>query len=124
MILPIDPFIYTKLSTLPALTGVSVDYWYPNSFEKLPVLAYRTSQRTSEMDYQDNEATYTDCTVELDLYTADGTDDTAYCQAIGVLMEGLLFNMDMNEPLPEPETKIRHRHLTYSRQGISNDDLI
>jgi hypothetical protein len=121
MILAIDAWIYSKLS---AIQNISVDYWYPNSFTILPVLAYRSSQRTSDMDYQDSKANYVDATVELDLYTSDGTDDTATTQSIEAIMEGLLFNMDENIPFPDPDTKIRHRHLTYTRQGIETADLI
>lgn len=121
MTLDFDTWIYSKLNTI---TGLRVDYWYPNDFTVLPVLAYKTSQNNSDLDYQDDFAQYSNCVVDLDLYVKQGVDDFTYVNQIATIMAGLYFNLDSSDPIPDPDTKILHRHLTFSRDGIAPSDLV
>lgn len=123
MLLSLDPWVYSKLNAIPSIANVVV-YYYPNSFSTVPVVAYHTEQSTSEMDFQDDAAKYVDARVTLDVYTANGTDDTSICQDIDAVMSGLLFTLEISTPVPERDVKLQHRRLEYSRAGIDLSDLV
>jgi hypothetical protein len=123
MLLDLDTWIAGKLTT--ALSSMaSVWYWYPNSFETLPVVAYHTKQSASDMDYQDDVASTSDCMVDIDLYVSQSTDDTTIAQAIEDCMSGLLFNLDTSIPIPDPDAKTIHRNLQFTRAGVAAADLV
>lgn len=123
MLLNLDAWVYGKLATALGTTA-QVFYWYPNSFETLPVAAYHTKQRASDMDYQDDVANESDCTVDIDLYVGQDTDDTAIAQAIESCMSGLLFNLDTSIPIPDPDAKTIHRNMQFTRAGVALADLV
>lgn len=123
MIINFDPWIYGKLTTALS-TAARVDYWYPNDFVNLPAVAYHSTQRNSDMDYQDDFAQYTDVTVMLDVYVTQATDDYSIVSTISTLMASLFFNLDMCEPVPDPDSKVLHRALTFSRSGMNATDLV
>jgi hypothetical protein len=117
----LDAWVYSKLNT-----GALVDkvyYAYPNNFCLLPVLAYVTSQATSDMDYQDDFAQYYDAKIELDLYSQNEIDDNTTLAAIDTIMQNAYFNLDTCIPVPDPDTKLQHKHLEYSRRGLHASDL-
>lgn len=123
MLLDLETWIYGKISTAIGATA-RLDYFYPNDFTKLPVAAYNTAQRTSDQDYFDNVAEASDCTVEVDVYEKTGSDDYSLASTIETCMAGLLFNLDSSVVVPDPDAKLMHRNMTFTRSGVSASDLV
>lgn len=123
MLLDIDGWIYGRLNANSTLTG-KLHYFYPNSFNSLPVVAYSTNQTVSDMDYQDDVNNYMDAVVSLDVYVKNDTNEFSICQAIDTVLTGLMFSLVTSIPVPDPDAKTQHRHLEYQRRGISMADLI
>jgi hypothetical protein len=125
MLLDVNTWIYSKLnasSQISSLAGGLV-YFYPNDFTKLGVLSYRTNQQNTIMDYFDDIAKSVDVTVDLDYFCDQVTDAQPILEIIEGIMSGLFFNLNLCQPIPEPETKIQHYTLNYTRQGITADCL-
>ena len=117
----LDAWVYSQLNT-----GALVDkvfYAYPNNFNVLPVLAYSTSQQNSDMDYQDDFAQYWDAKIEMDLYSQNEIDDSSTLAAIDTIMQNAYFNLENCVLVPDPDTKLQHKHLEYSRRGLNASDL-
>lgn len=124
MILATDAWVYGKLNANSTLTN-KLCYFYPNTFNLLPVIAYSTSNaNTTQMDFDDDASTATDIFATIDIYTDNATDPTTLAQAVDSVMQGLLFTLESGEPVADPDAKTQHYHMRYSRLGVMPDDVI
>jgi len=129
MILTATEWIYSKLSadaTLTALlaSGGGLVYFFPNSFEKLPVVSYSVSQYTSDMDYKDDVTFSNDITVNVDIYLKNSENSTPIIQAVDAVLTGLLLNLDYCNPIGDPSAKTQHVTMRYSRNGLEQSEII
>jgi hypothetical protein len=62
--------------------------------------------------------------VEIDIYSDAGTDDSALIQAIDTALTAKFFSLQSVVPVPDPDTRLIHAHLSYGRAGLTNEDLI
>ena len=129
MILTATEWIYSKLSsdvTLTALLayGGGLVYFFPNSFEKLPVVAYSVSQYTSDMDFKDDSSFANDITANVDIYVKNGDDTTPLMQAVDSVLTGLLMTLDYCNPVGDPSSKTQHVTMRFSRNGLLPSEII
>lgn len=128
MILEAAEWIYGEVSAdagvISALAGgAGMVLIFPNNFETLPVLAYAVNQRTSTMDFWDNQPNANDVTVTFDVYTANDADTTPIMQAVDAVMTRLLFTLEFSQPLGDESSKTQHVNMRYSRQGVLQEDV-
>lgn len=123
MLLDIRTWIYSKLNANTTLANKGV-YYYPNDLTIVPVWAYRESQRETVQDFFDDTAKAQDVVIDIDVFTPMDTDNQSYLDAVAAVMSGLKFTLDLCQPFAEPETKLMHHTLSYSRQGVTQEDLV
>ena len=120
-----DVWLRTKLegdAPLVALLGSTdqIVYDYPNSFEIMPLVTYKELNQPHGT-FGDDVPTNVESYIEIDVWNDDnGTTDIA--KAIDVIMIALFYACEYNAPVPEPDTKLRHRVMRYRRQ-IDAEDL-
>ena len=124
--LDIDAWVLTKLegdTTLVSILGSTdqIMYEYPNSFDVLPIVTYKEINQP-HAQFGDNTLTAVESYFELHVWT-DDTGTTAIAQAIDNIMIGLFYACEYNSPVPEPDTKFRHRVMRYRRQ-LTAEDLV
>ena len=128
MILTATEWIYSKLSgnaaLMALLTGGDLVYFFPNSFEKLPVVCYSVSQYTSDMDFRDDESFANDITVQIDIYVENSDNTTPFMQAIDSVLTGLLLTLDYCNPVGDPSAKTQHVTMRYSRNGLLPSEIV
>jgi hypothetical protein len=124
--LDVDAWIRTKLegdAALVALLGSTdqIMYEYPNTFAVVPIVTYQEFNQPHGT-FGDDAPTNAESYVGIDIWNNDnGT--TAIAEAIDTIMVGLFYACEYNAPVPEPDTKFRHRVMRYRRQ-LTAEDLV
>lgn len=113
----VKAYVYNALSTdaalLAALGPGKVLYMYPNDFNALPVVTYLETDQFSSEHFDDSPFSYTS-KIQIDLWTHEST--TALSELVDTVMRRLQFNLDSGNDVPDPDTRIFHRILRYSRK--------
>jgi len=123
----VKTWVYGKLIANTALTtllgGASkIVYMYPNDFNAMPVLCYQElNQNAVDGGYKDNFAVSYDTDIQIDVWTANNISTSAISIAASSVMEGLLFNLDSAIDVPDPDTKLQHKVLRFSRRVIAEE---
>jgi hypothetical protein len=122
--LNVDAWLLTKMEESTPLVGIlgSTDrivYEYPNSFGTMPIVTYKELNQPHG-SFGDNAPVNVESYVEISVWNNDnGTIEIA--QAIDDLMVELFYACEYNAPVPEPDTKLRHRVMRYRRQLTAED---
>ena len=125
--LDVKTYVYGLLSTnsplLAALGSVNqIMYYYPHKFDTLPIVTYsETNQKNADDEYFDDLATGIDSEVQIDVWTRLDTSTTTIVKLVDTIMSSAFFNIDFSGDFPEPENRIQHRVLKYSRKFIAGD---
>ena len=119
--LDVKTWVRSKLiadSALVALLG-STDQLLqadPNDFETLPVVIFtEANQPNPAQVWMDDQPQGIDTTLTFDVYVGDGRDTTPIVQALDAVLVGLRFGCLASVDVPDPDSKIHHRHTRYTR---------
>lgn len=98
-----------------------VQFYYPNDFNALPIVTYQELNQLDESQgYWDNAPNSVASTIQIDVWTS-GSSTTNIAKSVDRVMHGLLFSADFSADLYEPNTKIQHRVMRYSRSFTADD---
>lgn len=122
--LDVKAYVYAALKNNTALVtalGSSdrIQFMYPNSFNVLPVVTYEEINNRNVAFY-DNVPFADEATIQVDVWA--NTSTTAIAKLIDNALLPLLFTRDFSSDVPEPDAKIFHRVMRYSRV-FNADDL-
>ena len=123
----VKKFVYSALKNDATLVGLlgsadKIQFYYPNDFNALPIVTYQEiNQSNSDEDYYDDFVFAATSEIQIDVWVSSGSTSTIV-KRIDSIMQGLLFNVDYSGDLYEPDTKIQHRVVRYSRR-VTADDL-
>jgi len=111
----------TALTTL--LGGADrIGYMYPNDFTVMPQVCYQElNQSAVDEGYKDNFAISYDTDMQIDVWTANNVSTSSISIAVSSVMEALLFNLDSAIDVPDPDTKLQHKVLRFSRRVIAEE---
>jgi hypothetical protein len=119
-----DAWLRTKLegdAPLVALLGSTdqIVYEYPNRFGAVPIVTYKELNQPNGT-FSDDAPINVESYVEISVWNDDnGTNEIAI--AIDSVMTSLFYACEYNAPVPEPDTKFRHRVMRYRRQICAED---
>ena len=123
----IKPWLISKLDAdagLLAALGAPerIVFSHPADFEKLSVLTCQELDNyNTQDDYDDDGAEWHRIVWQFDIWTRNDVSTSAIALALASVMEGLLFNRDYSQDIPDPESKTQHRVLRYSRRMRAAD---
>lgn len=126
---PVVPWILQKLRNDAAMqsvfgAGFIIYLNEPNDFTILPIMTYYEADQGDPIDgWFDNDNVHADEVINFDLWFPKSSDLIPALVAIDGVMKANLFTRKLNSDVPEPNSKIRHRTMQYSRV-ISNAGLI
>ncbi len=127
MYLDSNSWVYGKLSTNTALLALvplgQIQRSYPNSFKNTPIVAYTPSNQMNAV-VSDNVPVGNDIYVDIHVFVDYTASTTAIAQAVDVVMTGLRFTLSFSSELPEPQNKIRHLIMKYSRGSVNSDSML
>lgn len=109
--------------TLTAIPGIpQVVFGWPETFEVMPLVSYQeVGQYVAE--WFDNAPLVIDSTMEVHVWTDSGSTTTATMSAISNALTGALWTLTFSADAPEPDTRIRHRVMRFSRR-FSAEELV
>lgn len=105
-------------SALVALLTTSdrILFEFPNDFELLPVVSFlEEDQPAPAQAWADNAPQGVETNLIFDVWVGDGQDTTAIAQQIDTTLTALLFGCTFSGDIGDPNQKIHHRHMRYSR---------
>jgi hypothetical protein len=119
--LDVKAYVYGLLSGSTTLTTAlgagSIVYAFPQAFETLPIVSYEeTNQRATDDNYGDNLSRGCESDIQIDVWTRFDTSTSAIVKIVDSIMEAALFNIDFSGDFNEPENRIQHRVIRYSRK--------
>jgi hypothetical protein len=118
----VGKFAYDTLKGSTALTAlVSTDSILPTRPEIIvlfPSVYFSDEQRDCE--FVDNLPAGDNADITIDVYIRDDSP-YAITKVICDLMKGLYWACTTNIDAPDPDTAVRHRHLTFTRPLMSGD---
>jgi hypothetical protein len=127
MILNVKKWIYAKLIADAALVAAVGDvkriiYGMPNNFNILPVLSYTESSQVPYF-WSDNSQLGATVSFDFDIFTVYGTDPQAIAEKLDAVLTANLWSLEVSMDFMEPDLKIQHKSLKYTRT-LSSGDLI
>lgn len=117
-------YVYNLLKNDSALvaalgSNTKIQYFYPNSFNALPVVCYQETNNQN-MEFYDNAPFADESTIQIDVWANVST--TAICKLVDTVMTANLYTRDFASDVADPDAKIFHRVMRY-RRTFSADDL-
>lgn len=101
-------------------TGYKVNYFHPENVNDLPVITYREVDNRTTI-FSNGEEYEAEVTFAIDIWHNDSTSEIA--KLVDKKMNNIGFRRVVSLDLYEPDTKIQHKSLQYSRR-ISKNMLI
>ena len=127
MFLDAKSWVYGKLTGNGPLTALvpatSMLSAWPNTFVNVPMISYLEGNQ-SNGDFADNGAVSNDVFIEIHIFTAYTQSTTPIAQAVDAVMSGLRFTLSFSSELPEPQQKVRHRVMKYSRGSVTAETML
>ena len=116
-------FLYNALkndATLVSVLGAAskIQFSYPNDFNALPIVTYEEINNRN-VEFADNLPYADESTVQVDVWTNTGT--TAIAKIIDTILLPLFYTREFGADVPEPNAKIFHKVLRYSRSFTADD---
>ena len=124
MMLDVEAFIYQNLISnqkLISLVGDAshITAVYPETFTVFPLVIFRLIAQP-DAEYGDNVPIGNDCTFAVDVFVLE--DDTyPISSAVYDIFYGLKWGCVYNEDVPDPDIRVRHRALRFSRLLFAGD---
>lgn len=109
-------------SYLAAVPATNTVFFYPNTFENLPVVAFHEFNQ-SDSGYGDNQPTSYDCGIQFDIFTAKNIDPLIIGKLIDNVLKANFFSLVYADDIGDPENKIEHRVQRY-RRTLTPEDVI
>jgi hypothetical protein len=116
-------FLYDALRNDSSLVSVlgsasKIQFMYPNDFNALPIVTYQEIENRN-VEFYDNSAFADESVVQVDVWSNTGT--TAIAKLIDAVLLPLLYTREFSADVPEPDAKIFHRVIRYSRSFTADD---
>lgn len=121
----VKPWIVAKLKADSAFlaaigTADKLQFYYPQSFNELPVVTYaETNQPTTE--YTDDAELGAESSLEFHVWTAPNVSTSPIIKELDRVLRSYLFNRDFSADFQEADTRINHRVLRYRRMLTALD---
>lgn len=124
--LDVKKYVYGLLigsGTLTTALGAGkIVYAFPQTFAVLPIISYEeTNQRSTDDNYGDDMSRGCESDIQIDVWTRFDTSTTAIVKIVDSIMEAALFNIDFSGDFNEPENRIQHRVIRYSRKFLAGE---
>jgi hypothetical protein len=115
-----------KLIASTALTalvpaGQILSAW-PNVFTTLPMLTLLEAGQ-SNGQFADNQPFGNDSVLEFHVFTAYTDSTLPISQELDKVLTSLRYTLAMTMEVPEPQQKVRHRVLRFSRESVNLDAM-
>jgi hypothetical protein len=122
----VKKYVYGLLSNSSALISAlgtgSIVYAFPQTFAVLPIVSYEeTNQRSTDDNYGDDFSLGCESDIQIDVWTKFETSTTAIVKIVDSIMESALFNIDFSGDFNEPENRIQHRVIRYSKKFLAGE---
>lgn len=127
--LDVKKYVYGLLKNSAALVSAlgsadKIVYWFPQTFASLGsgIVSYKeTNQYSTDDGYSDNGSFAKVSEIEIAVFTPLPTSTSTIAKIVDGLMEAAGFNIDFSGDMSEPENRIQHRVMRYSRKFVSGD---
>jgi hypothetical protein len=127
MYLDVNSWIWGKISTNVGLLALCpkshMTRSWPNSFVAVPILAYMSANQNSGA-YAENVPIANSVSAEFHIFVAYTDSHTAIAQALDSVLTGMRFTLAYANELEEPQNKVRHLVLKYTRGVTVASDLL
>ena len=111
------------LATQMGGTTAGVMQEYPDVLNTLPVVVFSESNQVHGY-FGDNLPWSYDISIDIHVFTRYDVSTSAISGAIDDLMTSLLFTLMMSQDMDDPNIKVRHKVLKYSRDSLTAADLV
>jgi hypothetical protein len=116
-------YLYDTLrasSTLTTILGSAdkIMQMYPNDFNALPIVTYQELDNRN-IEFYDNNPFADESIIQIDVWSNTGT--TAIAKIIDTVLLPILYTRDFSADVPEPDAKIFHKVIRYSRVFTADD---
>jgi hypothetical protein len=95
---------------------------WPNLFSTLPMVTLMSANQANNV-FVDDAPMANDLVLELHVFVAYTSSAQPILQALDAVMVKKMWTLNMSRELPEPQQKVRHWVVTYSRDSVNADAM-
>lgn len=124
----LDPKTWVRIalladSSFAALVPASqlLSAW-PNIYTVLPMVSVMNANQTNNV-FVDNTPMANDLALEFHIFVAYTVSALPIIQALDAVLSKKLWTLNMSRELSEPQQKVRHVVVTYSRDSVNTDAM-
>ncbi len=101
-------------------TADKIIFEYPNIGETVPVLTYLELNQPDTL-FEDDVPMAVTSTIQFDVWTDNGASTSIIAGHVSRIMTSLFFACEYSADLPDPDAKLRHRVMRFSRSLTASD---